>query len=195
MDLGSDQFANLVSYISLAISSLLAIFYIRDRRNTKYSIENEYTNNLLKWHADVVSVLIELRSYAQASDDDKKRQLLLNLSSLIEQGRFYFPNIKPDEYGTEKPPAYRGYRNITLDFLVASYNLHHKESNQQLSQQAEHLQRLFTSIVFEVVRPSDRLKLIHQLTDKYFVQNLSIEDLEKADQIEALSHIWNDSKS
>lgn len=193
MDLGSNELANLVSYISLVVSGILAICYIRDRRNAKYSIENEYTNNLLKWHADVISVLIKLRSDLNSNSTEKK-QLLLTLSSLIEQGRFYFPNIKPDQYGVEKPLAYRGYRNIALDFLVASYNLHNKESNQTLNQQAEYLQRLFTSVVFDVVSPSDRLKLIHKLTDKYFDKNMSIENLEDLDQIKALSHMWSHTK-
>lgn len=191
MDLGSDQFANLVAYVSLVISGILAILYVSDRRNAKYAILNEYSNQLLNWHALVVEVLIELRAQSKVSSVERKGQLLIRLSALIEQGRFYFPNIKPEEYGQEKPPAYRGYRNVALDFLVASYNLHHKPTSKKLEKQAEYLQRLFTSIIFEVVRPSDRLKVIRDLTDRYFVKDLSMEDLEEHDQIEAVSNMWH----
>lgn len=115
----------------------------------------------------------------------------MNLSALIEEGRFYFPNIRPDEFGVEKPLAYRGYRNIALDFLVASYNLHHKPISQSTRAQAKALQRQFTSVVFDIIRPPDRLKQIHRLTDRYFVKDLSVEDLEDPDQLDVVRHVWD----
>ena len=190
MSLGSDQFANIVSIVALAISAVLAILYVRDRRHAKYAIENEYASQLLCWHAAVVDVLIELGVLSGDGTEGRKKELLVRLSSLIEQGRFYFPNIKQQDYGLEKPPAYRGYRNLTLDFLVASYNLHHKPRSAKLEKQAKHLQQLFTSVIYEIIRPMDRLNMIRELTDRYFVKDLSIEDLELQEQIEAVSHIW-----
>ena len=190
MDIGSDQFANIVSIVALAISGVLAVLYVRDRRNAKYAIESEYCNQLLCWHAAVVDILIELALLSGDGIEGRKKELLVRLSSLIEQGRFYFPNIKQQEYGLEKPPAYRGYRNIALDFLVASYNLHHKPRSAKLDKQAKYLQQLFTSVIYEIVRPMDRLNMIRELTDRYFVKDLSVEDLENKEQIEAVSHIW-----
>jgi len=194
MDLGSTEFSNIISYVSLIVSGTIAVFYIRDRSHAKYTIENEYSNQLLSWHGAVVDVLTALCDCSNTEDEENKRPLLIKLSSLIEQGRFFFPNILPNNYGVEKPPAYRGYRNIALDFLVASYNLHHKPSNDQTKRQAAHLQRLFTSVVFEVVRPADRLLTIRKLTDKYFVKDLSIRDLEAPDQIDLVRHMWERPK-
>jgi len=191
MELGSTEFTNVIAYVSLFISGSLAVFYIRDRRHAKYAIESEYSNQLLVWHASVIDALISLRSSSKTNNEEAKNSLLLKLSSLIEQGRFYFPNIKPDKYGMEKPPAYRGYRNLALDFLVASYNLHHKPYSGKTEKQAEYLQRLFTSVVFEVIRPSERLVKIRELTDRYFVKDLSVENLEEESQIEAISHMWD----
>lgn len=191
MDLGSTTFANLVAYVSLTVSGTLAIFYIRDRSHAKYAIESEYSNQLLAWHASVIDILLSVSSASKHNEDEKKKDLLIKLSSLIEQGRFYFPNINRGGYGTKKPPAYRGYRNVALDFLVASYNLHHKPYSAHTEIQANHLQKLFTSVVFEVVRPSDRLTRIRKLTDRYFVQDLSVEDLEAKEQSGAVSHMWD----
>jgi hypothetical protein len=191
MNFGSSEFTNLISYVSLIISGTLAIFYIKDRHHKKYAIESDYSNQLLTWHASVIDVLTELSWNAEQRNDDKKFSLLPRLSSLIEQGRFFFPNIDPHSYGTEKPPAYRGYRNLALDFLVATYNLHHKPSTANTDKQAIYLQRLFTSIVFEIVRPSDRLATIRKLTDRYFVKDLSVEDLQEQNQIDAVSHMWD----
>lgn len=195
MELGSTDFTNLISYVSLAVSGVLAVFYIRDRRHAKYAIESEYSNQLLSWHASVVEVLIFLCSASKHGNNEKKNELLVKLSSLIEQGRFYFPNVNPSGYGTDKPPAYRGYRNVALDFLVASYNLHHKPYSLHSESQANHLQRLFTSVVFEVVRPTDRLTTIRKLTDRYFVKNLSVENLEQNEQSGAVSHMWDSPKA
>ncbi|MEQ6342149.1 MAG: hypothetical protein M3A44_10970 [Gammaproteobacteria bacterium] len=157
----------------------------------KFSIESEHANQLLAWHATVVELLVALRNSAKNNKDEERRSLLVRLSALIEQGRFYFPNIDPDGYGAEKPPAYRGYRNIALDFLVASYNLHHKTYTERIEKQAVYLQKLFTSVVFEVVRPAERLVKIHNLADHYFVKDLSVENLEEQEQIDAISHMWD----
>lgn len=196
MNLGSPEVTNLISYVALIVSATLAVFYLKDRSHARYAIERDYCNQLLIWHASVVELLIELCASSDRNVD-AKHSSLIKLSSLIEQGRFYFPNITPKNYGQDKPPAYRGYRNVALDFLVASYNLHHKPHTEANKKHAVNLQRLFTSVVFEIVRPSDRLSTIRKLTDRYFVKDLSIEDLEDEEQIDALSHMWDspDSKS
>ena len=195
MDIGSGQFSNLLACISLVISGALAVLYVRDRRHAKFNIANEYINQLLQWHNSVVEVLTELRLREFSEDDDGKQSFLIALSAYIEKGRFFFPNIKPDEYGVDKPPAYRGYRNIGLDFLVASYNLHHKPRSARLNGQAEQLQRLFTSVVYEIIRPSERLDTIRELTDRYFVKGLSVEDLQEPGQLSAVSHMWDCPKN
>ncbi|MBG6288496.1 hypothetical protein I5I61_13675 [Pseudomonas nitroreducens] len=187
MQLGSSEITNLISYASLFISGILAIFYIRDRRHAKYTIENEYCSQLLDWHKATVEVLIALIS----RKDEEKGDLLIRLSVAIEQGRFFFPNIKPEAHGQEKPPAYRGYRNIALDFLVATYNLHRTPTTKATREKAIYLQRLYTSVVYEVVRPTDRLNTIRALTDKYFVKDISVDDLLDQKEIEVVSHIWD----
>lgn len=192
MDLNSQELTNAISYIALVVSASVFFCYLRDRRNAKFAIENEYCNQLLTWHGAVVRVLIELCVISSHATKEKKQPLLITLSALIEQGRFYFPNIAPEAYGLEKPPAYRGYRNVALDFLVASHNLHKKPHDTHLENHAQHLQRLFTSVVFQIVRPAERLLTIRQLTDKYFIQNLSAEDLENDEALNAVSHMWDE---
>ena len=50
--------------------------------------------------------------------------------------------------------------------------------------------RHFTSIVFEIVRPNDRLDQIRAITDKYFVQDACIDDLVKPKSFATLQYIW-----
>lgn len=83
--------------------------------------------------------------------------MLAKLSSLIESGRFYFPNIdRKDGFGKQKPIAYQGYRNVILDFLVYEYQLFEKDDYVQYLKHAESLQRLFTSYVFQYLEPSKK---------------------------------------
>ena len=183
--------ANIIAGLSFLLSISVAIFYLRDRRHAKYQVENEYINNLLKWHGEVVSALIKLRVMHSHGQPSTPNDDLARLSALIEQGRFFFPNIdRLDGYGRDKPPAYRGYRNLALDFLVASYKLFNDNVSEAELQNAEILQRHFTSVVFEIVRPKNRLETIRSLTDRYFVEEKSFEDFLKHKDSSALKRLW-----
>jgi len=177
--------------ISLVVSIVLAIFYLRDRSRAAFELESHYSDSLLSWHASVVDVLVRLRSLPRPVESDGHRQDLASLSSLIEQGRFYFPNIdRQDRFGEEKPAAYRGYRNLALDFLVSSFNLLHDEPSNERDADANMLQRYFTSVVFEVVRPLERLKTIRAHTDRYFLLEKSYEDFLEHRDGSIINHIW-----
>jgi hypothetical protein len=183
--------ANIIAGFSLLLSISLAIYYFRDRRHAKYQVENEYTNDLLKWHGDVVSALMKLRVLLNKEQPAESSDDLAHLSALIEQGRFFFPNIdRSDGFGQEKPPAYRGYRNLALDFLVASHNLFKGKVSEIELQQADLLQRHFTSVVFEIVRPKARLESIRSLTDRYFIQEKSFEDFLEHQDSSIIKYIW-----
>ncbi len=191
MESESNMIANIIAGLSLLLSISLAIFYVRDRRHVKYQVENEYTNGLLKWHGEVVTVLVKMRLMHSDGQPIKPNEDLARLSGLIEQGRFFFPNIdRSDDFGHEKPPAYRGYRNLGLDFLVASYNLFSGKVSKVALQKAEILQRHFTSVVFEIVRPKNRLETIKSLTDRYFVQEKTFEDFLEHQDGSAIEYIW-----
>jgi len=182
---------DLLPAISLVLSLTLALFYLRDRRRAAFDLESRYLESLLKWHACVVEVLIKLRLLQGKQTPEDRACDLVTLSSLIEQGRFFFPNIdRKDSLGQEKPVAYRGYRNLALDFLVASYNLFHQPPSEQLTAEAELLQRYFTSIVFEIAGPEKRLTTIRSYTDRYFVQQKTFNDFLQHQDGAILEHIW-----
>lgn len=47
--------------------------------------------------------------------------LMLAISSLVERGRLFFPNIDPSGKGSEKQAAYRGSRPPILDAMMCAY--------------------------------------------------------------------------
>ena len=181
MDFSSNFFTNLIAGISLLVSAITIYLYFSDRRRVKFQILTEYTKQLLDWHGSTVEILIKLRLYTENKGDYDKTELLANLSCQIEKGRFFFPNINlKDNFGNEKQFAYQGYRNLALDFLVYSYNLFSEGNASEYIKHAEELQREFTSIVFEILRPKENLDEIRKLTDKYFTKEHIFENyLEK----------------
>lgn len=177
--------ANIIASFSLLLSITLAFIYLRDRRYAKFQVENDYTNNLLKWHDEVVTILLKLKLLHNHRQHSLHIEDLARLSALIEQGRFFFPNIKrsdeygrkrSDEYGRHKPDTYQGYRNYILEFLVDSYTLFIGKASKNELQKAERLQRDFTSAVFEIVMVKKRLKTIQSLTGRLFYDKRSRED-------------------
>ena len=183
--------SNIIAGLSLVISLSLAVFYIIDRNHTKFLLENEYSNNILHWHEKVVTNLKKLGIKGRDRDSIDYKEDLSELAALIEQGRFFFPNIKKgDDFGAEKPSAYRGYRNLALDFLVSSYNLYSDKESEKSKNDADILQRHFTSIVFEIVNPQDRLDKIQALTGRYFLQEKSYEDFLNKRDSHAMKYIW-----
>lgn len=129
----------------------------------------------MQWHNQVVEILILLRlgSYT----DEQKLNYLSKLSSLIENGRFYFPNVdKHDNFGKTKPAAYQGYRNVILDFLVYEYQLFERNDYKSYIKHAENLQRLFTSYVFQYLEPKKQRKQIERNTSINKGKNFTINE-------------------
>jgi hypothetical protein len=171
-------------YISLASAAiaLFALAYTHFTNTKKYEIFNVYRTEVLNWFIEVSNIIIRLKIEAKCKfpDESVRRDLLSKLSARIEQGRFYFPNIDND-YGGDKPLAYRGYRNVILDFLVFSYRLFEKSDAHLYLKHAETLQRYFTSNIYEIIDPKKFLKESEKYTQRVLSHTLTFEDYMNAD--------------
>lgn len=159
---------NLSDWISIfsILVAIGALIYSILSNTKKYELTYQYYNDILQWHNQVIEVLI----YLKLSNNDCETRILnlTKLSTLIEQGRFYFPNLnKGDHFGNNKPFAYQGYRNVILDFLVFSYQIFIRSDYNLYIKHAEQLQRLFTSYVFQHLEPNKRRK---QISSKTFIK-------------------------
>lgn len=152
-----------ISIISIVIA-VVALVYSVLSNTKKYELTYQYYNDILSWHNRVVEVLTNLR--LNMSNSELKANQLSRLSSLIENGRFYFPNIdRKDGFGKDKPMAYQGYRNVILDFLVYEYQILEKSDCEKYLKHTDALQRLFTSYVFQYLEPKKHYKKIKRNTD------------------------------
>lgn len=117
------QMSDWVAVASAAISVLaLMLNIVITSRQTRVSVENFKFNNdtqLMAWANRVVVAMAEAYHLTPKTDT---HALATNLSALIDEGRWFFPNVGKKETDHEKPGAYRGTRQAVLDHIVAVYN-------------------------------------------------------------------------
>ncbi|WP_151087850.1 hypothetical protein [Hymenobacter baengnokdamensis] len=166
------QFKNSLAYANAQADSQNSV--------KKYEVKRDYQNTILDWFAETTKILLELRFLLMSGTkeyQEKKTCLLADLSTQIELGRLFFPNIdKHDGFGLEKPKAFQGYRNLTLDFLVFSFNIFLNEDARQFENHLVRLQREFTSIICEILDPKEFLNETERHSGRYFSGNLSYEE-------------------
>lgn len=163
------------------IISIIALIISVITNTKKYELTIVQRTELLDWFYKVTELLTTLRLYIEEDSIDNTDKLA-QLSALIEYGRFFFPNIdKGDEYGKEKPSAYRGYRDITLEFLIYSYDILRKNNAKKYIAHLEKLQRLFTSRFFDILAPKKHNKLISKYTKISFKNEMSLQDFLASD--------------
>jgi hypothetical protein len=87
-------------------------------------------SDVLRWTNECIAILANCESFVAVFDpqqrdrqvDELYRTTRYRLSALIDQGRLFFPNERPEAKGTDKPLAYQGYRQQILDVLVWAYD-------------------------------------------------------------------------
>lgn len=83
----------------------------------------------LDWGGAAIDTLARCATFARtrhmhandAAFTAAKTNMLILLSTLVDRGRMFFPNIDPEGKGVEKESAYRGSRPPILDALMFTY--------------------------------------------------------------------------
>lgn len=133
-------FGWLQSHLEVTIALLsagVAIFGALISRNETRKQQSLQLENLrhnvdtqsLGWGNTCIDVLNRAAMFARtrqhqsndASFFQQRVNMLLAISSLVERGRLFFPNIDPGSKGGEKEGAYRGSRPPILDALMCAY--------------------------------------------------------------------------
>lgn len=137
----------------------------------------EYNKELREWANQVVDLMSQaghLCDIDPQRDDnyfEKRHQLLIQLSSYIDRGRFFLPNDGADQFGHHKPSAYKGFRSAALDHLVTCYRLTQKVNlleqapNKELREPLMEAKRRFVSSVQDKLDPrkleNDMIKIFN----------------------------------
>ncbi|WP_349671201.1 hypothetical protein [Lacrimispora sp.] len=180
-----DIITNIIAALALFVA-LISFAYTWITNTKKYELTDQFRNNLLGWYEETTSILIHLKLVTEFNciNDTEKCEMLSKLSTQIELGRFYFPNIdKGDSFGEDKPSAYQGYRHIALEFLVFSYNIYLREDANRYIGHATELQRHFTSYIYELLNPQKYNKDVCKYTTVTFNKDIVLEEFLKQDPL------------
>ena len=128
---------NHIEIVVAVLSAVIAVFGAlvsrnETRKQRALQLENLRHNidtQSLAWGNACIDTLNRAAMFArtrqhQANDQSFFQQrvnMLLAISSLVERGRLFFPNIDPASKGGEKEGAYRGSRPPILDALMYAY--------------------------------------------------------------------------
>lgn len=130
-------FQNHLEVLIALLSAAVAVFGAMISRNETRKQQRLQLENLrhnvdaqsLGWGNTCIDVLNRAAMFARtrqhqsndASFLQNRVNMMLAISSLVERGRLFFPNIDPHSKGSEKEGAYRGSRPPILDALMFAY--------------------------------------------------------------------------
>lgn len=132
-DTASTNWTLIVTVASAIFAIIGAITsHLETRRQERIRVETlrmHVDGASLDWGFQAIDVLGRIAMFArtrrsQTSDQafhNNKVNLMIQLSSIIDRGRMFFPNIDPSGKGAEKEGAYRGSRPPILDAMVYAY--------------------------------------------------------------------------
>jgi hypothetical protein len=169
---------------ALGSASVAFTYLARNRDKVRQQLDvlawrDEYLREISEWAREGLAALatsVHLCDRDPAREPDgtfynKRHDLRVQLSVLIDRGRWFFPNVQVD-YGQHKEGAYRGLRHEILDPLVVAYrglsrmDYCNKSNNSGLRDELVTAQREFVDRVQYVLDPRRRRDEIDQLLAK-----------------------------
>lgn len=117
-----------------------------------------------------ISIACHLHELNDENEIQKRcTEIRSQLSSIIDRGRWYFPNKWHKEHGLHKEPAYRGKRQPLLDSLVFAYKIIGElpASDPEFRSELVGVQRFFVSEMQEVLNPRKRNEEINLISERF----------------------------
>ena len=171
-----------VALLALLLAGVtLAVTLVRDlraRQRERFDLRQAFFKHAEEWAAEVVQTMSEAGFSCDLNPArmpehaffNLRHELRWRLSSQIDRGRWYFPNLRDEEHGADKPPAYRGYRQRALtcivDVLTVVESLDYvgEVGNREKKAKIARAKRDFTSEVQRVLDPRGRSREFRRLT-------------------------------
>lgn len=155
----------IIGMVSIAVTAYIAIYQaLTDSK--KYELTEAYIRDLIAWGSQVTDAMNLIMSYVDEGiffnqEMNKERAMLLaKLSSLMDIGRMYFPNVDPDLHGVKKEAAFRGYRTKILSIINEFFNAVKDEAGKPgLKSILTEKERAFVSELFVIISPLKQNKM------------------------------------
>lgn len=123
----------IVAVLSAIVALIGAMFSRAETRKQQRILQENLRHAIdaqsMAWGNQAINLLGQAAMFArtrkhQTNDGaflQQRVNMMLAISSTIERGRLFFPNIDPESKGAEKEGAYRGSRPPILDALMYAY--------------------------------------------------------------------------
>ena len=152
-------------------------------RNLKLQVvatELKYFEDFQKWADQLADALTEAehlcdldpKQVAGESFFDRRHRLQITISSMVDRGRWFLPNIVVDDHGADKEVGYRGYRHELLDGPVDAYNClqrldcQDREHNKPIRSELTKAKRKFVGHVQRILDPTSRRIFFDRIREK-----------------------------
>lgn len=151
------------------ISSMQFELQARDLRLQYHNEIRTWATNAIECMGDIIALCYLDPKKCQFNFRERQVLLANKLSSLIDSGRWFFPNDKSFGVGLHKEVAFQGYRQNVLDQLVAVFDLtillnyNERNGNGASAKEVGSRKRQFTSIIQGYVQTEEWTKMIEQL--------------------------------
>jgi hypothetical protein len=166
----------------VAFCAMIATLWF-SRRNLKLQLvatELKYFEDFQKWADQLADALTEAEHLCDLDPKqvagepffDRRHRLQITISSMVDRGRWFFPNIVTDDHGADKEPGYQGYRPKLLDGPVDAYNClkkldcQQRENNQSIRKDLTKAKREFVGQVQKILDPTSRRSFFDSIRDK-----------------------------
>lgn len=166
----------------IAFSAMIVTLWFA-RSNLKLQIaatELKYFEDFQKWADQLADALTEAehlcdldpKQIAGESFLDRRHRLRITISSMVDRGRWFLPNIVVDDHGADKELGYRGYRHELLDGPVDVYtclqrlDCQDREGNRSIRNDLTKAKRKFVGQVQRILDPTSRRIFFDRIRDK-----------------------------
>ena len=189
------QFTEYMTLILACLAALLSFFSSREARKSaqqaakaslevsrmqhqtqRHDLKLQYHNEIRDWATRCIEAIGEVIALSElpvapVSDTPRAHQLNLvyKISSLIDSGRWFFPNDQRIAIGQHHDPAFRGARHKVLDPLLDVYKLGLRlewevaDGNRDTSLQLIRQRRRFVSLIQGYVQTVEWSELIQRI--------------------------------
>jgi hypothetical protein len=173
----------IIQLVSAGVALLAAFasiyFSIRTRRDAStqrriqiLSLRRQYDSDLRKWADEVSEVMTEavflckLDPAKLAANEffTRRHNIRIRLSALADRGRWFLPNVNPDEHGQHKPVAFRGFRQPSLDSVIGAFRLvgglsyQEQAPNLECMSELVRIKKSFVSELQSILDPNEKEK-------------------------------------
>ena len=162
----------MVAVAAAAISLVAALMsYMIAGRQTRIEVQSlklATDTAIIGWANRCLALFAEIYEYARAPDSalfrERRIEYLHMLSSLVDEGRWFFPNVGSKDGDEDKESAFRGHRQPVLDDLVAAYRAVEELPPEACAARVYQARRDFVSDVQKVIDPHQRIRALERFS-------------------------------